>query len=155
MKKIVLIVFAFLLSSTGVTIGVMKWLQMGPFAEKKKEEAVVKAAPPVEPKFLDMDPLVISLFDADKLAGTIQIVVKLETSSDANSILIQKQMPRLNDAFLRELHAFIPRHLRGADRLDLPVVKDRLQMVADKVLGPKIVSNVLVQSITNVAPRSG
>lgn len=155
MKKVILIAFAFLLMSTGATVGVMKWMKYGPFAEKANGQTAVKAPPPAEPKFIDMDPLVISLFDADKLAGTLQIVIKLETLTDANAILVQRQLPRVNDAFLRDLHGFIPRHLRGAERIDLIVLKDRLQMVADKVLGPKVVTNVLVQSVTDTAARGG
>ena len=60
-------------------------------------------------------------------------------------------MPILTDAFVRDLHSFIPRLLKVKERVDVLIIKQRLQMVSNKVLGKDMVSNVLVQSIINQA----
>jgi hypothetical protein len=60
-------------------------------------------------------------------------------------------MPILTDAFIRDLHSFIPRLLKEKERVDVLIIKQRLQMVSDRVLGRDVVSNVLVQSIIDQA----
>ena len=57
-------------------------------------------------------------------------------------------LPQYKDAFLKDLHAFIPRMLSELGRIDLPTLKQRLQLVADRVAGEKgVVKGVLIQSL--------
>jgi len=58
-------------------------------------------------------------------------------------------MPRLSDACLRDLYAFIPRLLRKAEHIDVFVIKARMQLVSDRVAGPGVVDGVLVQSVVD------
>ena len=62
-------------------------------------------------------------------------------------------MPRLSDAFLSELSGFLPRHLRKEERLDVALIKDRLQLVGDKVAGPGVIKSVLVQAVLKIPGR--
>ena len=61
-------------------------------------------------------------------------------------------MPRINDLFLRDLYAFIPRLVKKEGKIRAIVIKKRLEMLATKVAGPDLISNVLVQSITDTSP---
>ncbi|MCG8511167.1 MAG: hypothetical protein MI741_18260 [Rhodospirillales bacterium] len=129
----------------------MKQLEWGPFAPDNGEEAAAEAAEPSEPpRFIDMDPLVVPVFAGDKVVGTIQIQLKLETMGAENEEHINLIMPRLNDAFLRELYTYIPRLLRKEGSVDVFMIKQRLQRVAVKVAGKERIDNVLVQSVTEV-----
>jgi flagellar FliL protein len=83
------------------------------------------------------------------VATTIQILVKLETSGGENESKLVRMMPRLSDAFLRDLFGALPRMLRNDEQLNVVVIKRRLQRVADKIVGPGLVDNVLVQSVTD------
>ncbi len=153
MKRLT-IAFAVLMMLTGVTISVMKSMGIGPFANTEPtEEVVEKSDDP--PRFMDMAPLVITVFHGEKVATTIHIQLKLEVIGDDNETKISRMMPRLNDAFLRDLHAFIPRLLRKHERIDVIIVKKRLQMIAAKVAGKDSISSVLVQSITDSAQQGG
>ena len=60
----------------------------------------------------------------------------------------------MSDAFLRELHGFIPRLLKKEENLDILLIRKRLQMVADKVTTPGTIRDVLIQSVTET-PASG
>ncbi len=150
MKKFI-IVFAMLLMLSGGTISVMKTLEMGPFAETEGEatEAVVVNEPP---RFIEMGLLLIPIFSGDAVATTIQIQIKLETMGSENESKVTKLMPRINDAFLRDLYAFIPRLVRKEGKISAIVIKQRLEMIAGKVTGPDLIRNVLVQSITETSP---
>ena len=108
MKKLLILVGALFLIAGG-TVSVMKWMNLGPFQEKaaQQEEA------PSEPTLLvDMEPLLIPIFQGDKVAATLQFQVKLETIGSENAAKIQYLMPKINDLFMRELYGFMPRLLK-------------------------------------------
>jgi hypothetical protein len=94
-----------------------------------------------------MDVLVIPVIQGERVAATVQIQLKLETDTVDNASEIARLLPRLSDAFLRDLYGFIPRHLRKEEHLDVVLIKDRLQLVGDKVAGPGVIKNVLVQAV--------
>ena len=145
MKKLVIAV-AIMLMLAGATISVLKWLGIGPFGDPAEVEAT--GTTPDEPlHFVTMDVLVIPIFQGEKVAATVQIQLKLVATNLENASEIARLLPRLNDAFLRDLYGFIPRHLRKKERLDLALIKDRLQMVGDKVAGPGVIKSVLVQAV--------
>ncbi len=145
MKKLVIAV-AIMLMLAGATISVLKWLGIGPFGDPAEVEAT--GTTPDEPlHFVTMDVLVIPIFQGDKVTATVQIQLKLEAADVESASEIARLLPRLNDAFLRDLYGFIPRHLRKKERLDLALIKDRLQMVGDKVAGPGVIKSVLVQAV--------
>ena len=139
----------------------MKTMEIGLFAPNPEEEeaaqegekaAAEPKAPASEPlRFVDMEPLIIPIFQGENVTTTIQITVKLEVIGTDNVLRIRKLLPRLNDAFLRDLYSYIPRLLRKTDRVNVMVVKKRLQRVSDKVAGPGTVDGILVQSVTDTS----
>jgi len=151
MKKLIIAFVAIILIGGG-TVAALKFMKLGPFAGDDKK-ATMKAKPMEPPRFIELPPLNVPLFVDDKVAGTVMIQLKLETVGAANEAKVNRILPRVNDAFLRELHTFIPRLLQKTKRLDVFILKIRLQMVSDRVVGKGIVSNVLVQSVTNSAKR--
>jgi len=150
LKKIGIIV-AVILILIGGTVSVLKWMEIGPF---ESAEGEVKEAPPPEPpQFVEMELLVIPVFDADRVAATFQIQFKLETVGNENVEKITKLLPRLNDAFLRDLYVFIPRLLRKQQTINVAVIKQRLQFIADSITGKGVVSNILIQSLSDIQQR--
>jgi len=149
MKKLILLIVMFLLLLGG-TIGSLMFLETGPFKPKKGEIKKIKQKTLKDTtQFIDMDPLAMPIFRGNRVAATIQIQIKLETNNKDKAEEINEKMPILTDAFIRDLHSFMPRLLRVKERVDVLIIKQRLQMVSDRVLGKGIVSNVLVQSLIN------
>lgn len=152
MKKLV-VAFAIFLMLAGATVSVLKWLEIGPFEDKtmtpeEKAAAAAQAKAEAEkPLFVDMDPLLITVFDGDQVAATFQFEIKLETRGSDNLIKIKRNLPKFKDAFVRDLHEFVPRMLRELERLDVPTVKRRLVLRAHKVGGGELVKDVLIQSV--------
>lgn len=150
MKKIGIII-AIIIIIAGGTVGVLKWLQIWPFSPNA---VVVKEAPPPPPPiFVAMDPLLIPVFSGDKVAATFQIQFKLETTGKKNEDKITELLPRLNDIFLRDLYVFIPRLLRKNQNIDVPVIKRRLQLLADKLAGKGVINAILIQSLSDIQRR--
>ena len=131
---------------TGAAIAALKTLNLGPFRDLEKVEKVkkVKADTAI---FIDMEPLGISIFQGNKVIATIQIQVKLETTNEDDSDKIKRLMPVIRDAYIRDLHSFMPRLLKAKERVDVLIVKQRLQYISDKVTGKGTIKNVLVQSV--------
>lgn len=146
--KIVIIGVAALIVLLGGGFAAMKALKLGPFApaEAAPHAAPVKLEPP---RFVTVDPFVVPVFVGNQVAAQIQVTVKLEAIGAENEHKIMKILPRLSNELYKDLYAFVPRLLREDDRLNVLVLRKRMQMVADKVAGPGIVDGVLIQSVTD------
>lgn len=152
MKKIVMI-FAVLVMLGGGTASILKWMQLGPFKELQKAEKPKRKKAVEAVISIDMDPLVTPIFQANKVAALVQIEYKLETQGDKKAERIKYLTPVLNDAFLKDLYSFIPRMLKAEERVDPEVIKQRLRLIADKVAGKGVVSNVVVGNIIEQPAR--
>jgi len=152
MKKLVIAVILVLMIA-GITVGVLKWRGIGPFAQQPAsgDEGTAASTLGEQPLFVDVPQLLIPVFEGDKVATTVQIQITLETSSEDNKVKVKHLMPRLNDAFLRALYTLVPQLLKKGTQIDVDVVKLRLQSVATKVAGEGVISRVLIQSITDTS----
>ena len=143
MKKLMGIVAAILILAGGA-VAAMKWLAIGPFEvagsiEEEKE-------PEEEPILIDVDPLMLQVIREDQIAGTIQIQIKLETAGQENAIFLRRRLAKVSDAFMQDLHGFLPRLLKKKERLDLTILKDRLKLIGERLVGKGYIDGVLVQS---------
>lgn len=145
MKKLIIIAVGILLLLGGVG-SLLKTMKLGPFAEvvAEAEEAMVRDD---DTLFVDMEPLVIPVFQGDRVAATVQIQIKLETIGSENKANLQRIMPRISDLFITDLHTFIPRLLKQEERIDVLIIKQRLKLMSDRQVGPELIQNILVQSV--------
>jgi len=147
MKKLIFLFLMFLML-IGAAGGSLRFLEIGPFKPKKGEvRKTFRKQEKDTTIFIDMDPLAIPIFQGNKVAAIIQIQVKLETNNNRNAETIRDRMPVITDAFVRDLHSFMPRLLKAKERVDVLIIKQRLQMVANRVAGKDLIKNVLVQSV--------
>ena len=144
MKKMVGIVAAILILAGGA-VAAMKWLAIGPFEvveiiEEEKE-------PKEEPILIDMDPLILQLILEDQIGGTIEIQIKLKTAGQENFIFLKRRLTKVSDAFLQDLHGFMPRLLEKKNRLDAIILRDRLKVIGERLLGKGYIDEVQVRSV--------
>jgi len=148
-KKIVIIFSVFLMLSGG-TVSVLKWLEIGPFApvvegEMQEEEEVVPDEPPVA---IDVDQIFITIFAEDRVAATVMIKSKIEVIGKENEEMVTKLLPRLSDAFFKDLYVFIPRLVRGQKKLSAAILSDRMKATGDKVMGANVIHNVIIEEVS-------
>lgn len=147
MKKIIIIIVGLIMLGGG-GFSALKALKMGPFAEEG--EVVEEEAPPAEPpRIIEFDPLYLPIFRGDKVAATIMIQFRLEAQGEENEAKIIKILPRLNDAFLRDLYVFVPELLKKTDKIDPKVIMRRLHQVGARVTGKGVIAGVVVQSVAS------
>ena len=141
---------------SGGTIGVMKWLELGPFAPPPAVEGEPAPKPRSEqpPRFVDADPINVAVIEGNRPRTVLQISVKLEVANEDDASFVQRRMVRFTDAALRDLHDFLPRLLREVDRIEVSLLKDRLQLTADKIFGKGKVKQVLIQSVHDTSGKT-
>lgn len=103
------------------------------------------------PVFYPLDPLVVPIFGDDGVSSTIQVQVKLEVVGKENRAIISRFKTKLSDALLRDLYGFLPRLIKSQGRLDVTILKQRMQMVVNRTIGPDVVNDVLIQSVSDQA----
>ena len=146
MKKLLLI-FGLLVMLCGGTVSALKFLKLGPFQGEEVVEEKPKEQVEATILFVDMEPLAIPIFQGNRVAATVQIEVKLVTNGKDNVERIKQIMPVITNAFVRDLHSFMPRLLKAEERIDVLIIKQRLQLISNKVAGKGLIKNVLVQSV--------
>ncbi|MBI2586092.1 MAG: flagellar basal body-associated FliL family protein [Rhodospirillales bacterium] len=146
-------IFAVLVMLGGGTASILKWLQLGPFQELQKEEKQPKAQKIEEIITIDMDPLITTIFQENRVAALVQIELKLETQGDKRAERIKYLLPVINDAFLKDMHSFMPRLLKAEERVDAEIIRQRLQLIGDKVAGKGLIRNVVIGDIVEQPAR--
>lgn len=151
MPRILIFVVAGFIVLAGGAITVMQQLEIGPFAPKisadSPEEAAKKSGSRNDPpRFVTMEPVVVPILQNDRVAGTIQIEIQIETTQSRESQL-NKQMTRLTDAFVTDLKTFVPRHLRDHPQVDTEVLKKRLAIIGERAIGKGLFDAVLIQNV--------
>lgn len=161
MKKLVIAV-AILFMLAGGTISILRYLNIGPFELTPEEiaaQAAANAANPEaqraksffaeRPRYIEMDPIQVPVFQADGVAGTIMIHYKIEVLNLENERLIAKSKRQIGDALIKDFSYYIPRTLRNNKTLDVTLIKYRIIMVADRLLGKGKVNDALIQAMTS------
>lgn len=145
MKKLILI-FVVLMMVAGATVSVLNFLQLGPFAPdenaaKTEEQPLAELG-----EMIDLNPFNISIFEGDRVAGNIQISIKIEVKKELAPGVKERQK-RLENLFLQDLYVFLPRLMRNREQIDLLVLKNRLKKISAKVVGDEAIMDVLIQGI--------
>jgi hypothetical protein len=131
----------------GGAITIMQQLEMGPFAPKPEAAAAVQQTARVDPvRFVSMETLVVPIIQNDRVITTIQIEIQLETTQSREQGL-NKQMPKLTDAFVTDLRSYVPRILRDKNDVDTETLKKRLAIIGERAIGKGMFDAVLIQSV--------
>ena len=155
MPKIVIFVFVGIILLSGSSIGLMMYLEIGPFANEEKK-ANVDNAPKDEKsekklvvQTITMAPLSIPIIQNGKIALNLQLEVEIDTT-EKKAPKLQEKLPILKDAYVRDLFSFIPRQLRKSKKLDQETLRRRLQVMGKRTIGKGIINSVNIISYAEV-----
>ena len=146
MKKVI-IILAIILILGGALVGVLKYLELGPFDPKVAEVKKIIREDDLKSIFIDMEPISIPIFKGNVPLASVQIQIKLETKHNDKAIKIQRMLPRISDTLFKDLYAFVPRLLKGRERIDVFILKQRLKLISDRNFGKGLIYDILVQSV--------
>jgi len=120
----------------------------GPSKAAKKEGTVEG------PTFVKLPPIVLPVFNSqNKVTRQAGLVLALELTAGKTEADIEPNRRKLYDAFLTDLYTLYDQ-AGGANRVIEPsLIKQRLQETSERVLGPGIVHEVLIQQAFERARR--
>ena len=155
MPKIVIFVFVGIILLSGGSIGLMMYLEIGPFANEEKKTNVDSTTKDEKPEnkiviqTVTMAPLSIPIIQNGKIALNLQLEVQIDTT-EKKAPKLQEKLPILKDAYVRDLFSFIPRQLRKSKKLDQETLRRRLQVMGQRTIGKGIILAVNIISYSEV-----
>lgn len=99
-------------------------------------------------EFVELDPLILPVIDANGVSQTISIVVALEVANAADAAKVEGLSPRLKDAYIQNMYGMLNQHaaMKGGV-VQVNEIKDKLSNISNKVLGDELVQDVLLQVV--------
>jgi len=155
MPKIVIFVFVGIILLSGGSIGLMMYLEIGPFANEDKKANVDSTPKDEKPEkkvvieTVTMAPLSIPIIQNGKIALNLQLEVQIDTTK-TKAPKLREKLPILKDAYVRDLFSFIPRQLRKSKKLDQETLRRRLQVMGQRTVGKGIILAVNIKSYSEV-----
>lgn len=113
-------------------------------ASSVAEEHGNKAAPG-GPAYVRFDPIFIPLIEGSEVRRQLGITLMLELVADQNRSDVEARRKQLTDAFFRDLYSFFQSRAGARGRVDQNYLKQRLFKVAERVVGPHQVKEVLIE----------
>jgi flagellar basal body-associated protein FliL len=111
-----------------------------PDDQKKPEHKVTQSA-----SYLEMDPIYTTIVNDNRAAGMLMVAVGLDVPDASLRSEVNRSLPVLRDAYLRNLMAFTANAVRTDVQPDVETIADRLQGVTDRALKKKGARVLLAQ----------
>src|SRR5258708_23825083 len=99
------------------------------------------------PDFVDIQPIILPVIERDAVTRQVGIVVTLELVDGPHADAVEPKLRQLTDAFIRELHTIYGWRSASDRVVDEPLIKRRLQTIADGVLGLGVVHAIPVRQL--------
>ncbi len=87
--------------------------------------------------FVDIDPIYTTIVADNRSAGMLMLKIGLDVPDDALHADIDRSMPVLRDAYVRNMMTFTANVVRTDAQPDVGMIADRLQGVTDRALKKK------------------
>jgi flagellar basal body-associated protein FliL len=111
-----------------------------PDDQKKPEHKVTQSA-----SYLMMDPIYTTIVNDNHAAGMLMVAIGLDVPDPGLRDEVNRSLPVLRDAYLRNLMTFTTSAVRTDAQPDVEIIADRLQGVTDRALKKKGAKVLLAQ----------
>ncbi len=127
--------------------GFAGWTYGKPLLEKMKEEKEKAAAAPL---LVSMEPLVVPVIENNIVTHHLTVSLSLEVAGLSADEKLRNALPRVIDAFNSELYGLLSLRFVRDGGVDLPLVKQRLLLASERVLGSGVITDVLIRGVDRV-----
>ncbi|WP_242442916.1 flagellar basal body-associated protein FliL [Magnetospirillum sp. 15-1] len=149
MVRLIFLVVA-LLMLIGAVIGGLYFWGVDPLAKlgitapmMSKEPAAPPPPPP--PVYVDFGLLIVPVIQDREVKKQAEMIVRLEVDPK-NKEIVAKNLPRLQNAYLAEMITYLGATVREGQPLDVPAIRRRLTISAEKTLGGIYVKDVVIEN---------
>ncbi|WP_231848834.1 flagellar basal body-associated protein FliL [Paramagnetospirillum magneticum] len=149
MVRLIFMVVA-LLMLIGAVIGGLYFWGIDPLAKlgitapmMNKEPAAPPPPPP--PSYVDFGLLIVPVIQDREVKKQAEMIVRLEVDPK-NKEIVAKNLPRLQNAYLAEMITYLGNTVKEGQPLDIPAIRRRLTISAEKTLGGVYVKDVAIEN---------
>jgi hypothetical protein len=139
MKKLLLILPILIIA------GAAAWWFLLRTPAPEEGAAAVEEGPPVE--FVELKPLTVPVVRQGIVERMVRVDVALELQASEAASKVTEALPRITDAFVVELYALLGHRLMEEENYDPVIIKRRLKGATERVVGPGLVSEVLIRGM--------
>lgn len=139
-----------LLMLIGAVIGGLYFWGIDPLAKlgitapmMNKEPAAPPPPPP--PSYVDFGLLIVPVIQDREVKKQAEMIVRLEVDPK-NKEIVAKNLPRLQNAYLAEMITYLGNTVKEGQPLDIPAIRRRLTISAEKTLGGVYVKDVAIEN---------
>jgi len=118
---------------------------------RAEEDAAEKPAD--APVFVTLPPITVPVFEGDEIARQASLVLALELAKGHTEADLSPYRARLVDAFIAELADIFERRSLEDRVIDPQAIKPRLRETTARIVGPGLVTDVLIQQAMERARR--
>lgn len=119
-----------------------------PKAQKAPEHKTTQSK-----SYIEIDPFYTTIVADNRPAGMLMVGVGLDVPDDKTRDDVNRSLPVLRDAYLRNLMTFTANMVRTDTQPDVDMIADRLQAVTDRALGKKGAKVLLAQVAIRVSTK--
>jgi flagellar basal body-associated protein FliL len=119
-----------------------------PKAQKAPEHKTTQSK-----SYIEIDPIYTTIVADNRPAGMLMVGTGLDVPNDALRDEVNRSLPVLRDAYIRNLMTFTANVVRTDAQPDVAVIADRLQAVTNRALGKKGAKVLLAQVAIRVTTK--
>ena len=105
-------------------------------------------------RIVPMDVMMIPVIGESGVVTIIQIQLELQSMTPEGEGRLRTFLPRLNDAFVSDMHAFLPRLATTKTRPAPAIIGQRLKIIADRAIGAGALTGIEVKAVVDATRRS-
>lgn len=138
MRLLVLLSLAFALAAPAAASGAP-----APAKPANKQERKITASP----AWVSVEPIAVAILRQNRIQGMFLVEFGLDVQDEALRARAQESLPRLRDAWLRNMSDLAATRMRVGRQADLDVLSTRLQTTTDQMLGGAGAKVLLLQAV--------
>ena len=110
--------------------------------EKSEAPAVAGA-----PSYVRLDPIFVPIITGDQVTQQVGVTLMLQLVENKEKGDVESKRIPLYDAFFRDLYGYFQDRAVASGRVDQLYLKTRLLKTANRVVGPDLVKEVLIEQL--------
>jgi hypothetical protein len=99
------------------------------------------------PSYVRFHAIFVPIIEGDKVTRQVGVTLMLQLRKGQEKQDIEERRLQLNDAFVEDLYSFFQQRAALHGDIDQAYLKERLLKVADGVVGPNVVQEVLIEQL--------
>ena len=155
MKKLVILLVVFLVLGGGAGAGWWFFLREAPEGDGAEIAEAEATALISRVRVIRLDPIILPVLREGQVTLHVTAVVVIELTGSLEYEALREFAEPLRDVILRELYGIYSVRYVQERGYDIPVVRERLSLAAEQVLGEGTVKTVRLQDIIKRAMDSG